>query len=357
MDLTEISARYQTLTDDELLKLSSECVQLRLDAQTILQGELRRRGLTQCLDGVPQPVIHDQPLGTMTRAARPSAFFFQQVFRLYRAHTFQFATLLLPAMLISALGVLGSQYQIRRIMHEFPNGIGLAEHRIELLEIMGFRLACYLIAWIASCFSFAAISAAVEQIDSGFEFSLQDTLDAGLQQAKGIFKLSLLLFVCMGLIVLIGSYISQAIYWGVVRALGHAAHGLFWPITYLLQGLGLLVFSRLGLAIPAVTLDDDTVMKALFRSQKLTERRWLILAVLVLKFAVGGYIAAMLPFWLTLWIPQAIPVSTWSSWILWMISLAVLTIVEPAFFVGLSLLYVRETDSNAAAKTAAATVG
>jgi len=61
------------------------------------------------------------------------------------------------------------------------------------------------------------------------------------------------------------------------------------------MGIALLVFSRFALAMPALILGDYPVGKAIFRSDELTERKWLVLAVLLLKSLVGGYIAGMLP--------------------------------------------------------------
>jgi hypothetical protein len=63
----------------------------------------------------------------------------------------------------------------------------------------------------------------------------------------------------------------------------------------------LLVFSRFGLAVPALVLDDRSVSQAMFRSDELTEGKWLILAILLVKSLIGGYVAGMIPFWLPRW--------------------------------------------------------
>jgi hypothetical protein len=46
--------------------------------------------------------------------------------------------------------------------------------------------------------------------------------------------------------------------------------------------------SRFGLAIPALILDDYRVGQSMFRSDELTERKWLILAALVGKCTSGA---------------------------------------------------------------------
>jgi hypothetical protein len=49
-------------------------------------------------------------------------------------------------------------------------------------------------------------------------------------------------------------------------------------------------------------LDNYRVSQALFRSDELTQGKWLTLAILLAKSLIGGYIAGMFPFWLAGWI-------------------------------------------------------
>ena len=100
-------------------------------------------------------------------------------------------------------------------------------------------------------------------------------------------------------------------------------------------GLTLLVLSRFGLALPALLLDNYRVSQALFRSDELTQGKWLTLAILLAKSLIGGYIAGMFPFWLAGWIWGYVRVP-WQF--LTVASIAAVTVVEPFMFVGFALL-------------------
>jgi len=101
------------------------------------------------------------------------------------------------------------------------------------------------------------------------------------------------------------------------------------------------MLSRFGLAIPALVLDNYRVGQAMFRSDELTEGKWLTLAVLLSKSLIGGYVAGMLPFWLASWIQTSIVLPAWFRWVLTAASIAGVTVVEPTMFIGFVLLYLR----------------
>jgi len=121
-------------------------------------------------------------------------------------------------------------------------------------------------------------------------------------------------------------------------------------ISYALTGLAFLVLSRFALAVPAVLLDDCGVGQAMFRSDKLTQGKWLILAALLAKSLVGGYVAGMWPFWVSSYIPATVPLPTWFPWLLMAVSIIGVTVAEPPMFVGFALLYLKMSahDSIAA---------
>jgi len=85
-------------------------------------------------------------------------------------------------------------------------------------------------------------------------------------------------------------------------------------------------------------LDNCRIGQAMFRSDELTEGKWLTLAILLAKSLIGGYIAGMIPFWLAGWIWAYVRVP-WQF--LTVASIAAVTAVEPFMFIGFALLYVR----------------
>jgi hypothetical protein len=134
---------------------------------------------------------------------------------------------------------------------------------------------------------------------------------------------------------------------GVLRILrqGHVHTGRFaiFVLTYGLSCLALLVMSRFGLAIPALLLDDYPVGQAMFRSDELTEGKWLTLAALLAKFLIGGYVLGMAPFWFASFIPADAQLPSWFPWALTIASIAGVTVVEPTMFIGFALLYLKNS--------------
>jgi len=64
----------------------------------------------------------------------------------------------------------------------------------------------------------------------------------------------------------------------------------------------------------------------------------MMLAVLLGKSLIGGYIAAMWPFWLASFIRFAAPVPSWFPWSLTVMSVISVTVVEPTMFIGFAML-------------------
>jgi hypothetical protein len=77
----------------------------------------------------------------------------------------------------------------------------------------------------------------------------------------------------------------------------------------------------------------------MFRSDELTQGKWLTLAALLAKSVIGGYVAAMCPLWLASFVRVTAPLPAWFPWILTVASVIGVTVVEPTMFVGFALLY------------------
>jgi hypothetical protein len=89
----------------------------------------------------------------------------------------------------------------------------------------------------------------------------------------------------------------------------------------------------------------------MFRSDELTEGEWLILAILLAKSLIGGYIAGMFPFWLAGWIWAYVRLP-WRF--LAVASISAVTVVEPFMFIGFALLYIRMAALSSASSEALA---
>lgn len=86
----------------------------------------------------------------------------------------------------------------------------------------------------------------------------------------------------------------------------------------------------------------------MFRSEKLTQGKWLTLAALLTKSLIGGYIAAMCPYWLASFVHAPAPLPSWFPWILTIASMIAVNVVEPTMFVGFGLLYLKMSALDSA---------
>jgi hypothetical protein len=96
--------------------------------------------------------------------------------------------------------------------------------------------------------------------------------------------------------------LGGAVFWIFRHRQAHPSFFIIRVVSFLLAGFVLLVLSRFGLALPALILDNCRVGQAMFRSDELTEGKWVTLALLLAKPLIGGYIVGMYPLWLAGWI-------------------------------------------------------
>jgi hypothetical protein len=141
--------------------------------------------------------------------------------------------------------------------------------------------------------------------------------------------------------------LDGVVFWIFHQRHAHPSFFIIRVVSFLFAGLALLVLSRFGLALPAVILDNCRVGQAMFRSDELTEGKWLILAILLAKSLVGGYVAGMFPFWLAGWIWAYVRLPLRY---LTVASIAAVTVVEPFMFIGFALLYIKMTTVSSASK-------
>jgi len=100
----------------------------------------------------------------------------------------------------------------------------------------------------------------------------------------------------------VANLLGVAFFWILHQRRMHPSIFTTQSVSFLCVGFSLLVLSRFGLALPALILDNCRIGQAMFRSDELTEGKWLTLAILLAKSLIGGYIAGMSPFWLAGWI-------------------------------------------------------
>ena len=346
MQIPDFIKVYQAKSDEELIRLADAPEQLCSEARIALQGELSRRQIIVAEDSGVSPHNGDAGHVAVTERLHESyqqgvGDFVTEVLRIYHSHFWLYFKITAPAVIISTVAIITSRNEVQEISRHLPRGIELLAHRTEILEIGLINLCTYLISWIAFSYSFGAICIAVEGVTAGFTPSAWHSLLSVRERLGTFLRLCLLLFVLL-LVAEVASVPLVGVVLRVLRQLQvHPSGFLIMVISFTFVGMAFLVLSRFALAVPAVILDDCTVVKSMFRSDELTKRKWLTLATLLAKSIIGGYVAAMCPFWLASFIPITWPLPSWFPWILTLASMIGLTVVEPTMFIGFVLLYLK----------------
>ncbi|MFZ0997191.1 MAG: hypothetical protein WAO17_03240, partial [Candidatus Sulfotelmatobacter sp.] len=348
MQIHDLAKSYQTKTDEELLQLAASPEQLTPEAHSVLTSELasRRIDLAEGLEAHADEVEKARTRG-LPHPSVPSGVseFVEEVLRVYGSQFWFFIKLVAPAVVVGYIAVrmgLNEGREIARQLLRVPVS-EIVRHRTEFIEIWLANSAGYLVSWMAFSFSFGAICFAVDEIKVGVTPSVTGSFGAISHRLGPFLRLSLLLFFMILAAEGVGGLLFSGVFWTLRHGQIHPGRFAISALTYGLGGLALLVMSRFGLAMPALLLDDYRVGQAMFRSDELTEGKWLTLAALLAKSLIGGYVVGMFPFWMASFIPADARLPPWFPWTLTTASIAGVTVVEPTMFIGFALLYLKNS--------------
>jgi len=361
MQIQDFVKLYQAKNDEELIQLAGGPEQLTSEARVALQGELSRRRISVAENsGAPQNKGGEYDSGQTAMAGLPElewhgvADFVTEVIRTYHSHFWLYFQITAPAVIIGTIGIITARNEIREISRHLPRGIELLTHRIEILEIGLINYSAWVASWIAFSFVFGAICIALEESAAGFTPSAWSSFVNLRERLSPFLRVSLLLLVLVVLTEGISIMLGTGVFWILHRLQVHSTGFLISAVSYGLVGFGLLVASRFFLAIPAVIVDDYSVGRAMLRSDELTQGKWLVLAALLAKSLIGGYVAGMFPFWLASFVHVSMPLPSWFPWILTTASIIGVAVVEPTMFVGFALLYLKTSVPHSAPSRALA---
>lgn len=316
MHIEDLTRDYRAKSDEELLRLAMELEELTPIAQTALTNELakRRISVTEHLKLLDEEELQPKleqlgahatlPLGDSHRVSQ----FVAEVLTVYRNHFWLFVKLIAPAVIIGCIAVLTGRNEGREIAKHIPRGVEALGHKTEILESFLANQLGFFVSWTGFSVSFGAICYAVRRIAAGVIPSVPDSFAAVRSRMGPFLRISVLLYSILIVLLAAALLLSVGAVWVLSK---HQVHRSFFTIRFVpfvAVGLALLVFSRFGLAIPALLLDSCRVGQAIFRSDKLTQGKWLTLAILLIKSVVGGYLAGMCPFWIAARIPARFPV-------------------------------------------------
>jgi len=354
MQIQDFVKAYEGKPDEELVQLAAALEQLTPEARLALQSELSRRQISVAEhSGAFQNDGKREDSGYVsvkekwqTGQRQGVGDFVVEALRTYHSHFGLFFKIAAPAVIISTIAIITARNEGREIARHLPRGFELLGHRTEIFEIWFANFSAWFVSWIASCFAFGAICIALDETEAGFTPSASHSL-WNLRERLGPFlRISLLLF----LLLLAASWacvlLETGVFWILHQLQVHPSRFAILALSYALWCPALLVFPRFALAVPAVVLDDCRAGQAMFRSEEFTEGKWLTLAALLAKSIIGGYVAAMAPFWVASFIPVTAPLPSWFPWILTIASTIGVAVVEPTLFVGFALLYLKMSAAN-----------
>jgi hypothetical protein len=346
MQIQDLIRLYEMKTDEELIELATEPAQLTIEANTALAGELARRRidakawLDRCSENDQISVERPEPVKTSSLQPQGHSEFITEVLRVYHRQFWFFIKLIAPAVVVGYVAVYLSRQEAREILRD--RGVELLKHPIEMFEMELLNFAGYFSSWMAFSFSFGAICAGVYQIETTKDVPSVKGSFAEVCKSIGAFlRLSLLLFFLCFVVHIVSASLSTGIVQLLLERHIHPNGFAIFIFSFVFMGLALLVLSRFALAVPAVVLGHYRPGRAMFRSDELTEGKWLILAALLSKSLIGGYVAGMAPFWLARWIANSIYLPWWYPWVCAVVSTLAVIVIEPTMFIGFALLYLR----------------
>ena len=340
MRVHDYASGYQSKSDEELRLLALDREDLIPEARLALEGELSRRRIAVTEPGAAQSVALDDSVSRMDAASlrRPAGAtrFVAETVDIYQQHFWFFFKLTLPAVTLAWLVGLAINFQIRALSREMLHGHHNGQYGIYVFEGLVLNLTRYLITWIVFSLLFGALCIATQMIERGTPPAVGDSVSAVRSRLGSLLRISLLLF---------GDCDRNSIRHepgGGRSVFDRRKIGLASPCA-----MASLIWDLLsGVSDPLALRPRDSrrdarwlpsVEAPFFRSDELTEGKWLILIALLTKSIIGGYLSGMAPFWVAGLMKLQLP----SPWILPLISVAAVAAVEPILFIGFTLLYLR----------------
>ena len=356
MQIQDFVKAYEAKSDEELIQLAAAREQLTPDAGLALQSELSKRQISVAEhSGASQneEKRHDSGRASVSERLRQGerqgvGDFVAEVLRTYHSHFWLFFKITAPAVIVSTIAIITARNEVREIARHLPRGVELLAHQTEMFEMWLANFSSWLVSWMAFSFAFGAICIALDETEAGFTQSAWHSLRNVRERLGPFLGISLLLFVLYLVAQAASVLLGAGVFWMLHQMQVRPSRLAILVVSYALVGPALLVLSRFAIAIPAVILDDCRVGQAMFRSEELTEGKWLKLAALLAKSIIGGYVAAMCPFWLASLIRVTAPLPSWFPWILTIASIIGVTLAEPPMFVGFALLYLKMSALNSA---------
>ena len=356
MDFQTLTVLYANKTDEELLELASQPEQLTLEAQSALRGEMGRRRLVfqKLSESFAQSASAESetlrpPDGPPL--SLPVGRFIADTFGVYHQHLWLFIKLTAPAVFTGTVAYLAARHEVREVVHSVSwnsSTFGILLFLSSLISMAGWA-----VSWLAFSFTFASICAVARQITRSDDLSARTACRVVLSRFASFVRISLSLFLIFILLFGLAEVLTTTFIFRFLDSFIHQHPIVSFVLSFIAYGGIALIVSRFALAVPAVVLDGFKVGQSFFRSDQLTERKWTILAILLTKSILGGYVAGMLPFWLAGWlpVPEFIWARWWFSWVLTGASILAVSWVEPIMFIGFALLYEKTCGKESTAES------
>ncbi len=285
------------------------------EAMAALKGELACRRIEPSdtsSSGVTAEIAQPAPIAIATRSEAQHSVIRQGHSDRIRSQFWIFFQLSAAGAVAGYIVLAIRRYAAREVVSQLAGMARFPNVQVQL-EISLLNLTTIYLIWIVTFLVFAATCSAVKQTKSGNRPSVHDSVLAPTRRPLACLRISLLLF----LILLLAVVLTVAVGLGAWRVLERAhlrtGHFAFILQSSLVTFAGLLAFSRLVLAVPAVVLDGLKPGQAVFFSDESTEGKGGILALLLSKWLIAGYVAGTPPFSIRIWLWHYVQLPGWAA--------------------------------------------
>ena len=209
------------------------------------------------------------------------AAFVQKVLDVYHCHFWLFVKLIAPAVVVGWITVYAGRNEAREIASHLPRGIGLLEHKAELFEMWSLE-RLRLVRELDGFFSLVRCDLHCGPSNRSRKCPIHPGCSCQTSRMPARLLETISVALCSmfgGIRGVDGPHFNY--YFLSLKSHIHLDGSTVWILSFGLTGLALLVLSRFALAVPAVILDHSRVVRAVFRSDELTEGKWLALAKLL----------------------------------------------------------------------------
>jgi hypothetical protein len=262
---------------------------------------------------------------------------------IYRRHFSFFMKIFIPAAALSYVVYQITQVQANILFATLPGDVRGNFHRKEFYEGSAFRWSGVYFSWMLYCFVFSGVVSATRGIQKGQITGADESLQGARGRPLAFLALSSVLYVLFLICAGVTTFATSLLSWSLWSGSWFAS---ILALTFSLI-CGAAVFSRWALAIPSLVEEGVGPLRSLHRSASICGYVEVSVIWLIAEATVANMIAAFGPTYAFNWFATRIALPAWSVWVPFSVSSAMMLVIEPLLFIGLSVAYFRAREREA----------